>query len=186
VMEAPQPVVIVVDWSLPMEDQGAAEPFVQRRAHVAREVTRRLGGSVSDVVLYSEIARLGSVGDLDNRLPLDVVYGSNLQHALRLARGVCEARGTRRVVLVTSSTPSAHLQPNGHAFFSFPPVRATLQATAEEISEYERADLRIDTLVLGGSDNEAHDRLVVLAALVRDLTEPLNGCLPPPRRMSRR
>ncbi len=134
-------VVVVVDWSLPLEDQSTLETFAQRRAQVAREVKRRLGGSVSDVVLYSG-CRVGSVSDLDSRVPLDVVYGSNLQHGLWLARGVCEASGTWRIVLITSSAPSAHLQPNGTPFFSFPTVRATLLATAEEISEFEQADLR--------------------------------------------
>jgi uncharacterized protein with von Willebrand factor type A (vWA) domain len=170
-------VVVVVDWSLPLEDQSTLETFAQRRAQVAREVKRRLGGSVSDVVLYSEIARVGSVSDLDSRVPLDVVYGSNLQHGLRLARGVCEASGTWRIVLITSSAPSAHLQPNGTPFFSFPTVRATLLATAEEISEFEQADLRVDTVVLGGYDDEAHDRLVALTSLMEDLTEPLSGCV---------
>jgi uncharacterized protein with von Willebrand factor type A (vWA) domain len=170
-------VVVVVDWSLPLEDQSTLETFAQRRAQVAREVKRRLGGSVSDVVLYSEIARVGSVSDLDSRVPLDVVYGSNLQHGLWLARGVCEASGTWRIVLITSSAPSAHLQPNGTPFFSFPTVRATLLATAEEISEFEQADLRVDTVVLGGYDDEAHDRLVALTSLMEDLTEPLSGCV---------
>jgi uncharacterized protein with von Willebrand factor type A (vWA) domain len=176
-MRAGQPVTVVVDWSLPLEDSNAHEALGRRRADIAREVIRRLGDSVSHVVLYSETARLGSIMDLDGMLTFDLVYGSNLQQALRLARGVSEAGGTRRMVLITSSAPSAHLQPNNAVFFSFPSVRATLQATAEEISECERADLRIDAVVLGGYDAEAHDRLVVLAALIRDLTESVDGCV---------
>jgi len=147
----------------------------QRRAEVSREVIRQLGGSVEQLVLYSEVARLGSSRDLEARVTFDIVYGSNFEHALRLARGACEASGAVRVVVIASSTPSAHLQPNGTAFFSFPPVAATLQATVEEIREFERADLRVDTLVLGGYGHEPRNRLGLLAALMRDLTEPLEG-----------
>ena len=174
-----QRVLVVLDWSLPLEEEppGTYDALGQRRASVGREVIRRLGDSVAQVVLYSEVARVGAVSDLDARVTFDLVYGSNLQHALRLAREGCEASAASRAVLITSSTPSAHLQPSGESFFCFPPARETLQVTANEICELARADLRIDTLVVGGYGGEPHDRLVVLAALMQDLTEPLDGCV---------
>jgi len=167
--------VVVLDWSLPLEDDGAYEAVGQRRASIGREVIRRLGDSVTQVVLYAAVARVAVISDLDARVTFDLVYGSNLQHALRLSREVCEATSAGRVVLITSSTPSAHLQPSGEPFFRFPPARETFQITADEIPEFERANLRIDTLVLGGYGDGPHERHVVLAALMRNLTEPVDG-----------
>ncbi len=63
------------------------------------------------------------------------VPGTNLQHALNLARRYLRRhRGLRPVVLVvTDGEPTAHLGEDGEALFSWPPAPRTVEVTAAEL-----------------------------------------------------
>ena len=58
------------------------------------------------------------------------VYGTNMEHAFLLANRLLSQhpRATRQVIMVTDGEPTAHLE-GDQAFFSWPPVRETIERT---------------------------------------------------------
>jgi uncharacterized protein with von Willebrand factor type A (vWA) domain len=62
------------------------------------------------------------------------VWGTNMEHAFRIARRllVAEPGTERQVVMVTDGEPTAHLEDDGGAFFSWPPDPLTLAKTTAE------------------------------------------------------
>jgi uncharacterized protein with von Willebrand factor type A (vWA) domain len=77
------------------------------------------------------------------------VFGTNMQHALLLARRMLEGRpGTRQVVMITDGEPTAHLLPDGDVFFHYPPTPETVEATLDEVVRCTRARIRINTFML--------------------------------------
>ncbi|WP_304453483.1 VWA domain-containing protein [Nocardiopsis sp. YSL2] len=91
------------------------------------------------------------------------VPGTNLHHALRLARGhLRRHRGlVPRVLVVTDGEPTAHLGEDGGARFAWPPVPRTLEATLAELDAVLRAGAEV-TFVLLADD----PRLRAFRALV--------------------
>jgi len=50
----------------------------------------------------------------------DYVYGTNLQHALVLARRMlAHQHGTKQIICVTDAKPTAHIEPDGEVFFNY-------------------------------------------------------------------
>ena len=79
----------------------------------------------------------------------DYVYGTNMQHALLLARRLlARHHGTRQIVMITDGEPTAHLLEDGEVFFNYPPVRATVEATLQEVLRCTRDGIRINTFAL--------------------------------------
>jgi uncharacterized protein with von Willebrand factor type A (vWA) domain len=79
----------------------------------------------------------------------DYVYGTNMQHALLLARRLLgRHHGTRQIVMITDGEPTAHLCEDGEVFFEYPPVPATVQATLQEVLRCSREGIRINTFAL--------------------------------------
>jgi uncharacterized protein with von Willebrand factor type A (vWA) domain len=79
----------------------------------------------------------------------DYVYGTNIQHALLLARRLlARHHGTRQIVMITDGEPTAHLLEDGEVFFQYPPVRATVEATLQEVLRCSREGIRINTFAL--------------------------------------
>jgi uncharacterized protein with von Willebrand factor type A (vWA) domain len=76
-------------------------------------------------------------------------YGTNMQHALMLARQLLARHksGTRQVILITDGEPTAHLE-QGHVFFSYPPTYRTLQETLREVVRCTRENIIINTFML--------------------------------------
>jgi uncharacterized protein with von Willebrand factor type A (vWA) domain len=102
----------------------------------------------------------------------DPVYGTNLAHALQLARPSCRSANISRIVIVAYNKPSAHIQPDGSAFFCYPPVRETIEATNAEGVRCREAGLRMDTVALGGYTDNHPTRL---DDLVEGLAEVMGG-----------
>ena len=79
----------------------------------------------------------------------DFNFGTNIQHALLLARKMlCRQPGTRQVMMITDGEPTAHLLPDGEPFFSYPPSPATLRATLAEVARCTAENIRINTFML--------------------------------------
>ena len=80
----------------------------------------------------------------------DYVYGTNLQHALVLARRMlAHQHGTKQIIVVTDGEPTAHIDDAGEVvFFNYPPVPETLRRTMAEVIRCTRAGIMINTFVL--------------------------------------
>ncbi|MDT4989500.1 MAG: hypothetical protein QOI74_3594, partial [Micromonosporaceae bacterium] len=81
----------------------------------------------------------------------DMIQGTNLQHALRLAgRHLRRHAGAEPVVLVvTDGEPTAHLDDDGEALFSWPPARETIRATVSEVDTLTRYGATLNLFMLG-------------------------------------
>lgn len=81
--------------------------------------------------------------------PNDMVQGTNMHHALMLARKMLskEPAGTRQIIMVTDGEPTAHLD-NGYSFFQYPPSQRTIVETLREVQRCTRAGIVINTFML--------------------------------------
>jgi uncharacterized protein with von Willebrand factor type A (vWA) domain len=96
------------------------------------------------------------------------VYGTNMEHALMLARS-CLARhkgSTRQIIMITDGEPTAHLE-NGEAIFYYPPLRETIERTLKEVMRCTRDRITINTFMLAGGQ--------YLTAFVNELTRLNQG-----------
>ncbi len=74
------------------------------------------------IVGFSEVAREIKAEDLPTAM-WDYVYGTNLQHALALARRMLAHQyGTKQIIVVTDGEPTAHIDDAGEVWFNYPPV----------------------------------------------------------------
>jgi uncharacterized protein with von Willebrand factor type A (vWA) domain len=76
-------------------------------------------------------------------------YGTNLQHALMLARRLLNRHhgGDRQIVVITDGEPTAHFE-DGQVEFSYPPTRRTIQETLREVQRCTRDGITINTFML--------------------------------------
>jgi uncharacterized protein with von Willebrand factor type A (vWA) domain len=84
-------------------------------------------------------------------LDFDPVQGTNLQHALMLARRhLNRHRDAEPIVLVvTDGEPTAHLQRNGEALFCWPPLPETVTLTLAEVDRATRSGVTLNVFMLG-------------------------------------
>jgi uncharacterized protein with von Willebrand factor type A (vWA) domain len=77
------------------------------------------------------------------------VYGTNMQHAFNLAGRFLarHPRAARQVIMVTDGEPTAHLE-GEEAFFSWPPVRRTIEKTLSEAMRLARAGVTLNVFML--------------------------------------
>ncbi len=101
------------------------------------------------IVLFSEFA--GEVRpELLPELSWDEEeYGTNLQHALMLARHLLgkHKMGNRQIVLITDGELTAHLE-GQRAHFSYPPAPRTILETLKEVNRCTRDRIVINTFML--------------------------------------
>jgi uncharacterized protein with von Willebrand factor type A (vWA) domain len=77
------------------------------------------------------------------------VYGTNMHHAFNLAGRFLarHPRASRQVIMVTDGEPTAHLD-GEEAFFSWPPVRRTIEKTLSEAMRLARAGVTLNVIML--------------------------------------
>lgn len=82
-------------------------------------------------------------------------YGTNLQHALLLARKeLTRSRATnKQVIVVTDGEPTAHIE-NGVPFFSYPPVIRTLEETLKEVVRCTREGIKLNVFMLEQAESD--------------------------------
>jgi uncharacterized protein with von Willebrand factor type A (vWA) domain len=81
------------------------------------------------------------------------VYGTNMQHAFLLAGRLLaqHPRAARQVIMVTDGEPTAHLE-GEDAFFSWPPVRKTIELTLAEAVRLSKAGVTLNVFMLEESE----------------------------------
>ena len=154
-----------VSLSMPMRDNFLAAKKVAMALHslISTQFPRDFLG----IVTFSKVARELKPEHLPE-VSWDFDYGTNMQHGMMLARRMLgRESGTKQIIMITDGEPTAHFEPGmDEPFFSYPPVRETVDATLKEVNRCTREDIRINTFMLDASG--------YLKAFVEKLTQ-LNG-----------
>jgi uncharacterized protein with von Willebrand factor type A (vWA) domain len=144
--------VLMLDLSLsmPMRDNFLAAKKVAMALHslIQSQFPRDFLG----VVTFSKVARELKPEHLPE-VSWDFDYGTNMQHGLLLSRRLLSRQtGTKQIIMITDGEPTAHFEPGmAEPFFSYPPVRETVDATLREVNRCTREDIRINTFMLDAS-----------------------------------
>src|ERR671918_789002 len=141
--------VLMLDLSLsmPMRDNFLAAKKVAMALHslISTQFPRDYLGLVG----FSEVAREIRPQDLPE-VSWDFVYGTNMQHGFQISRRLLSRQpGTKQIIMITDGEPTAHFEPGiPEPFFSYPPVRETVDATLREVVRCTREGIRINTFML--------------------------------------
>ncbi|MCI3949041.1 MAG: hypothetical protein K0R11_975, partial [Acidimicrobiales bacterium] len=126
-----------VSLSMPMRDNFLAAKKVAMALHslISSQFPRDFLGMVT----FSKVARELRPEHLPE-VSWDFDYGTNMQHGLLLSRKMLSRQhGTKQVIMITDGEPTAHFEPGmDEPFFSYPPVRETVDATLREVNRCTR------------------------------------------------
>jgi uncharacterized protein with von Willebrand factor type A (vWA) domain len=164
-------IVLLVDRSLALPDNP--EELYDVRGCLVAELSRRLGSELDTCIAFSDVASVTSMAEAQEAGP-DFVYGSNLQHALLLARAACRSATSNQIILLTYSLPSAH-HVQGRPFFMDPPIAESLEAARTEAQCCAADGIRVNTMLI--VENAHPDRSLALEAFFRPITEATGGTL---------
>ena len=140
--------VLMLDLSLsmPMRDNFLPAKKVAMALHSL--ITTQFPRDYLGIVGFSEVARELQAHQLPE-VSWDFVYGTNMQHAFVLSRRLLARQtGTKQIIMITDGEPTAHITPGGEPFFSYPPIRETVDRTLQEVARCTREGIRINTFML--------------------------------------
>jgi uncharacterized protein with von Willebrand factor type A (vWA) domain len=161
-------VALLVDTSWSMVAEGRWVPMKRTALALHQLVSTRFRGDDLALITFGRHAQTVELGEL---VGLEGAYaqGTNLHHALLLA-----GRHVRRhpdalpvVLVVTDGEPTAHLEPDGEAYFDYPPSPYTVRATIGELDRLTGMDAAFTFFVLGDDPR--------LAAFMDDLARRCSG-----------
>ncbi|MDP9403910.1 MAG: hypothetical protein M3P85_11435 [Actinomycetota bacterium] len=159
--------VLLLDLSLsmPMRDNFLAAKRVAMALHSL--ISTQFPRDFLAIVGFSEVARPIDPRQLPE-VSWDFTAGTNMHHAFLLSRRLlAHESGTKQILMITDGEPTAHIDADGQPFFSYPPVRETVDATLAEALRCTRAGIRINTFMLDATD--------YLKAFVERLTDLNQG-----------
>jgi uncharacterized protein with von Willebrand factor type A (vWA) domain len=137
-----------VSLSMPMRDNFLSAKKVAMALHAL--ITTQFPRDYFGLVSFGRVAREVP----PERLPemsWDFEWGTNMQHALMLARRMlAHQSGTKQVIMVTDGEPTAHIE-GGEAYFQYPPSPVTIDETLREVMRCTREGIRINTFMLDES-----------------------------------
>ncbi|MDJ0360408.1 VWA domain-containing protein [Rhodococcus sp. H29-C3] len=143
-------VALLVDTSFSMVMDGRWVPMKRTALALEHLVSTRFRGDDLQLIGFGRHAQKLTASELAG---LDGAYdqGTNLHHALLLA-----GRHLRRhpnaqpvVLIVTDGEPTAHLEPDGHAYFDYPPSPRTLGLTVRELDNIAKLGAQVTIFRLG-------------------------------------
>jgi uncharacterized protein with von Willebrand factor type A (vWA) domain len=142
-------VALLVDMSYSMELRGTWGEAKTTAMALHALVTTRYPQDAIEIIGFSDYARVLTPRALVDH-DWDRVQGTNLQHALMLARRHLDKhRGAEPVIMViTDGEPTAHLAADGFADFAWPPTRETIAATLAEVERCTRSGATINVFML--------------------------------------
>ncbi len=137
-----------VSMSMPMRDNFLPAKKVAMALHSL--ITTQFPNDYFGLVSFGRVAR-DIKPQLLPELGWDFEWGTNMQHALLLARNQLEKQsGTKQIIMVTDGEPTAHIE-GDEAVFSYPPSYATIEQTLREVRRCTRSGIRINTFMLDES-----------------------------------
>ncbi|MBA8959462.1 uncharacterized protein with von Willebrand factor type A (vWA) domain [Rhodococcus percolatus] len=143
-------VALLVDTSFSMVMEGRWVPMKRTALALNHLVSTRFRSDELQLISFGRHAQVLTPAELAG---LDGAWdqGTNLHHALLLA-----ARHLRRhpnaqpvVLIVTDGEPTAHLEPDGFAYFDYPPSARTLGLTVRELDTLARLGAHVTFFRLG-------------------------------------
>jgi uncharacterized protein with von Willebrand factor type A (vWA) domain len=137
-----------VSLSMPMRDNFLSAKKVAMALHAL--ITSRFPRDYFGLVSFGRVAR-DVKPELLPEMSWDFEWGTNMQHALMLARKqLSREGGTKQVIMVTDGEPTAHIE-GGEAYFQYPPSPVTIEETLKEVMRCTREGIRINTFMLDES-----------------------------------
>jgi uncharacterized protein with von Willebrand factor type A (vWA) domain len=142
-------VALLIDLSYSMALRGTWSAAKSTALALHTLATTKYPQDAVQVIGFSKYARVLEPSDLPS-LSWDMVQGTNLQHALMLAsRHLGRHPDAEPVVLVvTDGEPTAHLLPDGSAWFDWPTHPETVAATMAEVDRVTRRGATINVFML--------------------------------------
>ncbi|MCF7548991.1 VWA domain-containing protein [Pseudonocardia sp. WMMC193] len=143
-------VALLVDTSWSMVAEGRWVPMKRTALALHQLISTRFRGDALQLVTFGRHAQSVELGEL---VGLEGAYaqGTNLHHALLLAGQHLRKNSdaTPVVLVVTDGEPTAHLEPDGEAYFDYPPSPYTLRATIGELDKLSGLRAKFTFFVLG-------------------------------------
>ncbi|HTZ43227.1 MAG TPA: VWA domain-containing protein [Jatrophihabitans sp.] len=142
-------VALLVDMSYSMELRGTWGEAKTTALALHSLVTTRFPQDAIEIIGFSDYARVMTPRDLVNH-DWERVYGTNLQHALMLARRHLDKHRTADpvILVITDGEPTAHLEADGYSTFAWPPSMETVAATLAEVERCTRRGATINIFML--------------------------------------
>jgi uncharacterized protein with von Willebrand factor type A (vWA) domain len=142
-------VALLVDMSYSMELRGTWGEAKTTAMALHALVSTKYPQDAIEIIGFSDYARVMSPRALIDH-DWDRVQGTNLQHALMLARRhIDKHRNAEPVIMViTDGEPTAHIAADGFADFAWPPTRETIAATLAEVERCTRRGAVINVFML--------------------------------------
>jgi uncharacterized protein with von Willebrand factor type A (vWA) domain len=142
-------VALLIDLSYSMALRGTWAAAKSTALALHTLVSTKYPQDAIQVIGFSRYARVLRPNDLPE-LSWDMVQGTNLQHALMLAgRHLSKHPDAEPVVMVvTDGEPTAHLTPDGNAWFDWPTHPETTAATMAEVERITRRGATINVFML--------------------------------------
>lgn len=143
-------VALCVDTSWSMVQDGRWVPMKRTALALHHLVRTRFRNDALELIAFGRHAQRVDITALT---ALEGVWeqGTNLHHALLLAgRHLRRHPDAAKVLLVvTDGEPTAHLEPDGEAVFSYPPLPDTLALTVREMDQLARTGAAVSIVMLG-------------------------------------
>ena len=137
-----------VSLSMPMRDNFLPAKKVAMALHSL--ITTQFPRDYFGLVAFGRVAREVKP-QLLQEMSWDFEWGTNMQHAMLLARTQLEREsGTKQIIMVTDGEPTAHIE-GGEAYFHYPPSPVTIEETLKEVMRCTRDGVRINTFMLDES-----------------------------------
>ena len=142
-------VALLVDLSYSMALRGTWGAAKSTALALHSLVTTAYPQDKIEIIGFSNYARVISPTELAG-LSWDMVQGTNLQHALMLARRHLDRHrdGEPVIMVVTDGEPTAHLSRDGRPEFAWPPLPETLAVTLAEVERVTRRGATINVFML--------------------------------------
>ncbi|MDQ4005137.1 MAG: hypothetical protein M3135_02395 [Actinomycetota bacterium] len=139
---------LLLDLSFSMPLRGHFVPAKRMALALHALIEGRYPRDTLYLVGFSDYARRLEPEDL-TASAWERVYGTNMQHAFNLAGRLLgqHPRAARQVIMVTDGEPTAHLE-GDEVFFSWPPVRETIQRTLAEAMRLAKANITLNVFML--------------------------------------
>ena len=140
--------VLCIDLSMSMPMRDNFVPAKRMAMALQTLISSKFPRDYLGIVGFSEVAREIRPDEIPTAM-WDYVYGTNLQHALALARRLLSHQhGSKQIIVVTDGEPTAHIDDHGEVSFNYPPVPETLNRTMAEVIRCTRSGIVINTFAL--------------------------------------